>query len=257
MPNRSELESWVCDALQAAGGRAETNAVRQYIWLSHEASLRAAGPQFFCWQIDVDRALSSLKLRGLIRRIRQGGSPVSWEVVGDMTNAFEAMCRMASGEIWCWNLSCTTCGNQDFRYGLYQLASGRHPASSEWDTFNTRTDDSLEWHNIRSIMDWPDSKKAMLSDVLSGASLKAIARQSKFPDWLGYLGVVLHMAAQDDEFARHLTKSWLPELRLMVQPRSMSRNRLDEVRSAREPLRWHHVDGLEWDLRPEYRPPQL
>src|SRR6056297_2204589 len=109
MPSRSEIESWACDAFRAAGGQADTNAVRQYIWLSHEASLRAAGPQFFCWQIDVDRALYSLKRHGLIRRVRNSQDAGYWQIVGDMTNAFEAMCLKASEDGWCWNLGCTTC----------------------------------------------------------------------------------------------------------------------------------------------------
>lgn len=256
MPSRSELESWVCDALRAADGRVDTTAVRQHIWLTHENDLRAAGPQFFSWQIDVGHALSSLKRKGSVRRIRNPGSPECWEIVGDMTNAFEAMCRKASAENWCWNLGCTTCGNQDFRYGLTQIALGRHPASPEWDTFNTRAGDALDGASIRSIVGWPDDMKETLADALTGSSLKTIGRENKYPDWLGYMGVVLHMVGQDEEFAQHLTKGWLPELRSMVEPRSMGRERLQALRETREPLRWHHIDGLELHLRAEYRRPQ-
>lgn len=256
MPNRSELESWICDALRAAGGKADTTAVRQYIWLTHEDSLRAAGPKFFSWQVDVDRVLFGLKRRGLIRLVRDPRSTGQWEVVGDMTNAFEALCGRASEESWCWNLGCTTCANHDLRYGLAQIGLGRHPACPNWERISSNIENSAEWPSIFSTTDWPAAMRSQLADTLSGASLKAIPGKCRFPDWLGYLGIALHLVSEDEELAQRLTKKWLPELRSMVQFRSTSRDRLKEVSRTGEALRWHHIDGLEQDLRPEYQPPQ-
>ena len=45
---------------------------------------------------------------------------------------FHALCLLASRESWCWDLSCSTCGQVEFRYALRELIAGKHPDAPEW-----------------------------------------------------------------------------------------------------------------------------
>jgi len=42
-------------------------------------------------------------------------------------NQFESLCKLASDETWCWDLSCTTCGHMHFQYAFLELIKGRSP----------------------------------------------------------------------------------------------------------------------------------
>ena len=42
----------------------------------------------------------------------------------DLKNQFECLCKLASDEDWCWNLQCTTCGHQIFRYAFRLMSRG-------------------------------------------------------------------------------------------------------------------------------------
>jgi len=50
-------------------------------------------------------------------------------------NQFEALCKLASDENWCWNLNCATCGHMHFRYAFSELAAAKSPEGGDW--FNT------------------------------------------------------------------------------------------------------------------------
>lgn len=248
MPTKREIENWVCDALRALDNSADSAEICRIIWENHEHSLRDSGRQFYTWQREVERALGLLKRRGLVRRPSGTVSRGQWQMVGDLTNSFEAMCRRAKDEQWCWNLCCQTCPNHDIRFGLIQIGWGRHPVSHEWDRFDTQNPQSPESPSIRHISDWPEAVKRQLSDVLTAASLQNLAEDCSFPDWLGYLGVVLDFTGDDEVVAMRLSNSWLPQLRMMVERGSPSRTRLDEVRASGRPLKWSDIDGLERDI---------
>ena len=51
---------------------------------------------------------------------------------GGKMNAFEALCKLASDEKWCWNLYCTTCGHMHFKYAFKELAKGKSPENPDW-----------------------------------------------------------------------------------------------------------------------------
>ena len=47
-------------------------------------------------------------------------------------NQFEAVCKLASDEGWCWDLNCTTCGNMLFTYAFKQMSYGQSPEDDDW-----------------------------------------------------------------------------------------------------------------------------
>ena len=48
------------------------------------------------------------------------------------TNQFEAVCKLASDEGWCWDINCTTCGNMLFTYAFKQMSYGQSPEDDDW-----------------------------------------------------------------------------------------------------------------------------
>ncbi len=67
--DRTILQKWVLDALQANGGAARVVDVCKYIWNAHEADLRASGDMFFTWQYDVRWAAQKLRDAGRLESL--------------------------------------------------------------------------------------------------------------------------------------------------------------------------------------------
>ena len=64
---------------------------------------------------------------------------------------------------------------------------------------------------------------------LADVDLSRISSTCKFPDWLGYLGLVLYFTSSDEWRHRTLTKAWLPQLLEMM---------------AQDPPRAKHLGGI-------------
>ena len=47
-------------------------------------------------------------------------------------NKFEAVCKIASDEGWCWDLNCTTCGNMHFTNAFIEMVLGKSPQDDDW-----------------------------------------------------------------------------------------------------------------------------
>ena len=61
MSNKTDLQTWIIEALQRNGGTAQLLDVAKDIWGHHEADLRERGDLFYTWQYDLRWA--GLKLR--------------------------------------------------------------------------------------------------------------------------------------------------------------------------------------------------
>ena len=121
-------------------------------------------------------------------------------------NAFLALCDLASKENWCWKIPCTTCGGMYFRKSFLELVEGKSPDDPDWSIRNANH------HCIRSIpRSYSTRQQRVLAEIVSNARLSEIAKQSKFPDWLGYLGLVLHFCEENEVKNRTLTKSLIPQ----------------------------------------------
>ena len=70
MPRRMskhDLEEPVLAAIREAGGTASLVDVARWIWLHHEADLRASGDLFYTWQYDMRWAAQRLRDSGALR----------------------------------------------------------------------------------------------------------------------------------------------------------------------------------------------
>ena len=180
----------------------------------------------------------------------------------DNQNAFELLCRLASKERWCWKIPCTTCGNQEFQYGLRELGRGHSPAESEWVVhkgvqnlreklgefqYPRNPDCRIGVHYPYHLAD-PD--KVAIVQVCAGADLKTIADECLFPDWLGYLGLVLYRMRCPDVAYNNLLALWAWQLRDFVQKYSIIWSHLgDCARQSDQQLSFGDLETVEFAMR--------
>ena len=98
-----------------------------------------------------------------------------------MKNNFEILCQLASKNNWCWTIGCTTCGCWDIRAGFYAIAK-------DIDLINIESIKIKE--NYRDL-NYSDANKII--NIVSEANLDVIKKDCKFPDWLGYIGLVFNL----------------------------------------------------------------
>lgn len=109
----------------------------------------------------------------------------------EQRNAFEALCELASRERWCWKLGCTTCGCMHFRYGLRELALGRHPDADDW---VTRKD--VRQRDPLPQIPFPPNEQRAIARIAAGACIGQIASAGNFPAWLAFLALCCFSAGK-------------------------------------------------------------
>jgi len=80
------------------------------------------------------------------------------------------------------------------------------------------------------------SHKKTILDICATANVSTIAEQCRFPDWLGYLGLVLaHMQCEQDAYL-NVSARWAGQLRNIVEQGSSIHNRLQQVSSCSDKM---------------------
>ena len=136
-------------------------------------------------------------------------------------NTFEELCRIASKHEWCWKVYCTTCGHRDFKNAFIRIANGVPLSESE-------RSQSSDYRKV-SVIGLTDDQKNTIVGICVEANLSSIAGTCKFPDWLGYLGLVLHDMKTNSDTYNALSVAWAAQLKGMVRPDSMAHDRLSKV----------------------------
>jgi hypothetical protein len=149
-------------------------------------------------------------------------------------NAFEELCILASDENWCWNIYCTTCGHLHFRYSFSQIANGKSPANADWLIHSKTTDYTRTLGSLPR--QFTANQKQKIIEICKDADLSRIANECKFPDWLGYLGLVLHHLSGNPEDDRKLSLSWASQLKNLVPASSRSYTNLESICSTNSKL---------------------
>lgn len=135
-------------------------------------------------------------------------------------NVFEDLCRQASREGWCWNLACTTCGHAKFGDAFEAIMAGSRPGGDARRYAQPAPEPADEL---------PFTGEKRLQAACKDADLAAIAATCRFPDWLGYLGLVLAHTPWTEKSSGTLTKAWAPQLLAMVSESSLAHRRLGEI----------------------------
>lgn len=138
-----------------------------------------------------------------------------------LRNPFVALCDYASrNSQWCWQISCTTCGHVSFRIAFSKLVMNQHPDDRSFWTVgeeDVNTDGYEFYMKFRELEKDFDmaltttyEKQLKLASIVAESSLRDIQEVSKFPDWLGYIGLVFYHCSIP-EALEILTKSLLPQ----------------------------------------------
>jgi len=166
-----------------------------------------------------------------------------------MRPAFIALSELACTEDWCWNLACTTCGHMHFRYGLREIVRGKHPDNPDW-FVHVRNHHELA-DVLGQAAQWRGSpaEQAKLIEIASAAPLTDLSKVSRFPDWLGHLGLVLWHTEMVERETRLITKRLVPQLVEMVPKGSQAAIHLGYVvQDDRRTLSWSDLKQVKRGL---------
>lgn len=147
-------------------------------------------------------------------------------IMSNETNTFEELCLLASREEWCWKLHCTTCGHTGFRYAFRELANGKSPLKEGWLIHKhvTQYPELGDWRQRLTSLE-----VVQLVDICTSAQVANIASRCKFPDWLGYLGLVLQHVQHIAQQHRRLSQKWSEQLLKVVKYGTPAYARLSQI----------------------------
>jgi hypothetical protein len=162
-------------------------------------------------------------------------------------NQFEELCKLASDENWCWNLFCTTCGHMHFRHAFAELAAAKSPTGSDWIIHKRKTKYSDSLGPLPR--NYTEKQKEMVNNICCNSSLSSIAEHCRFPDWLGYLGlVIVHMYSGAESYKK-LSESWALQLSELVTDGSSIYQRLSEVAKGKGMLNIKDLEACETNIK--------
>jgi hypothetical protein len=166
-------------------------------------------------------------------------------------NPFVALCEYASSSDWCWKLHCTTCGHSGFRVAFAKIIKGLHP------------DDENFWpegkHGARDLylerdkfddfvtMNSKISSNRELAEVVAGAKIGNIRKVAKFPEWLGYLGLVI-FHCRDRKSKQILSDSLFPQLLDIVDKETSGYKLLKEKQTSGESINIGDLEVIEKEM---------
>ena len=170
------------------------------------------------------------------------------------TNQFEAVCKLASDEWWCWDLNCTTCGNMHFTYAFKEMRYGKSPEDDDWLTRADVDHEKLFAKLGRPI--GPPYYKVPLSDfgkeklikICSEARISNLAENCAYPEWLAYMGWALFGLKISSENYKNLANNWAKQLKdFIVRSRSKDdlkiKKFLDKIINSKDYLLDHFALG--------------
>jgi len=64
MVSKSDLDTWVLEAVTEIGGEVTPLAIAKHIWQNHAAEIEQSGDLFFTWQYDARWAVQNLRRAG-------------------------------------------------------------------------------------------------------------------------------------------------------------------------------------------------
>ncbi len=161
-------------------------------------------------------------------------------------NPFVALCDYASRGNWCWNIVCTTCGHSAFKVSFSKIVNGQHPDDESFWPYGK--DNSAPLKEMDSYGDFfrntPISNQNELVYIVAGAKISDIQAVAKFPDWLGYIGLVIHHCP-NEEARKVLSNAFLPQFIALVKNNKEAYDYLQEKQSKQEMLNVNDLSRIE------------
>ena len=164
-------------------------------------------------------------------------------------NSFVALCDYASQNNWCWKLYCTTCGHGAFRVTFSRIARNEHPDdASFWPYGMEMHPPPLKESNVYA--DFWTGKEASpeiqmkLATIVAEAKLVDIQAVARFPDWLGYIGLVIgHCFCY--EARNKISESFLPQFIEMLKDHKEICEYLQDKQSKHRLLSLEDLERIE------------
>jgi len=136
-----------------------------------------------------------------------------------------------------------------FRYAFIELLQGHHPDDGNWAT-RKGNHRNLERRvgSMNGMRDWDLMDMVALQKVCVGADIRKISEQCRFPDWLGYLGLVLGHACGAEVINGKLTKAWAGQLADMLDPDTETAKSLRAKAEGSSPLTLDDLEKVEQSM---------
>jgi len=158
-------------------------------------------------------------------------------------NPFVALCDYASRNNWCWKIFCTTCGHGAFRVTFSKIIHDQHPDDKSF--WTNGQDNAAPLKELEKYGDFVRDATVVnqlkLASIVAEAKILDIQSVAKFPDWLGYIGLVIHHCPSH-EARKAMSDSFLPQFIAMVKNDKEICEYLQEKQKGQELL---SIDDLE------------
>ncbi len=161
-------------------------------------------------------------------------------------NSFVALCEYASQNNWCWKIFCTTCGHSAFKISFAKIIKGQNPdEESFWPHGKENHGPLKEMEQQRDFIGAASiDAQIKLASIIAGAKLSEIQSVVKFPDWLGYIGLVIHHCPSH-EARKIISDALLPQFIEMVKDDKEIYKYLHEKQTKQELLSINDLSRIE------------
>ena len=137
---------------------------------------------------------------------------------------------------WCWNITCTTCGHREFYESLNQLS-------------NTNRS-KLEITQGRKRYGGINSKA--IDEILiqiQKLDIVSLSNNAKFPDWLGYLGLILYYTESNHPLYLDLSKHFIKSICEILPNNSSTKQKLLYKYELNEFLKLDDLELVEKEIK--------
>ncbi len=163
-------------------------------------------------------------------------------------NPFLALCDSASQNNWCWNINCTTCGHGAFRVSFNKLMTGEeHPDDASFWPFGKGNSEPLQ--EFKKHPEYRDyyytyDNQQKLVEIVVGAKIADIKTLCRFPDWLGYIGLVMaHCPSRRAQMT--LSSHFIPQFLTFFEKDNEIKGYLENKQLNNEPLTIADLNKIE------------
>ena len=181
---------------------------------------------------------------------------MSKKAQNNQRNPFVALCDYATRNNWCWKLFCTTCGHGAFKVAFSKIVQGKHPDDdSFWPHGKSNSDPLREVDSYRDF--WGEASaenQTKIASVVAEAKISDIQAVAKFPDWLGYIGLVISHCS-NREARKIISDSFLPQFISMYAANKDLKTYLEEKLSKGELLSINDLSRIEAGRADLEKPP--
>lgn len=161
-----------------------------------------------------------------------------------LRNPFVALCEYASLKDWCWKIHCTTCGHGAFKVAFSKIIHDQHPDDdSFWPHGKSNHALLKEVDKYNDFWMRADTiNQLKLATTVAAAKISDIQAIAKFPDWLGYIGLVINHCS-DYEARKIISDKLIPQFIVMTKDNEELCNYLKKKHSENGIL---NIDDLGW-----------